>query len=153
MSSIHGDGLSVGKAAHVVPNDFIVTKAWPAVSSRLLLELVEGTTDGGLEKWLAAYAIVKGSHFRSINLLEESSLHSPVSRVLGVMPIVAANIISSLEITAVSQIRLYGILTGSVSLLRHQALSAHDRVSLSIRGHPSHGSISHAQNDQDIPRR
>ena len=125
------DALSVAEAAHVLPDDLLVTERRPSVALGLLDEGVPGAADGRAEEGHAGDGIVEGLHVvAGLVHLGEEVRGLPVSAVLRVVPVEVADAVGNLMRAAPAQVLLRGLLARPVGLLAHELLRADDGVAL-----------------------
>ena len=130
MGAVDADGLAIGQAAHIVPDDLFVAEARPAVLLRLIYKLLNRASARGNEQWLATHGVVVGDLSRiGAQRLEPCSRRlERIARVLSIVPIEAANPVSGLKVAPIAQLLLHGLLSGAVRLLTHDVLATDDGV-------------------------
>mmetsp|Transcript_30066 Transcript_30066/g.84860 ORF Transcript_30066/g.84860 Transcript_30066/m.84860 type:complete len:209 (+) Transcript_30066:133-759(+) len=126
VGSGRGDGLAVGQHADVVPVDLIIPERRPPMAHGLLLEILEGPANRGIEQGQAGDRVIEGGDGVWIHLIQEGSLR-PVAGKLGIMPVEAADIVCNAAVASPAEVLLHGLVGGAVSLLAHQLLCAGDR--------------------------
>ena len=132
VGAIDGDGLTVDEAPNVVPDDLFVAERGPTVLLGLTDELLHCATSWRDKQWLPRDRIIICDLPR---VLRQRGQPRPrrlegIARVLGVVPIVAADAIGCLHVAPVAQVLLDGVLSGAVGLLRHDIFAADDWISL-----------------------
>ena len=98
MRAIHRNGLAVGQHADVVPVHLVISKRRPAVHPRFLDELFKRATFRSGEELVARVRVVEGDLARRLAFFLEEGRLLPVARELGVVPVVAADLIRRLRI-------------------------------------------------------
>ena len=118
MSPVNADGLSIAEAAHVVPDHFFISKRRPSMSLTLLYESLYCAASWSDEQGFPRHAVVIG-HLTLSFYLVDPVFGEGVTGMLCVMSVETANAVRSCNVTAVTQIRLYGLFGGAMRLLTH----------------------------------
>mmetsp|Transcript_22259 Transcript_22259/g.68619 ORF Transcript_22259/g.68619 Transcript_22259/m.68619 type:complete len:251 (+) Transcript_22259:2430-3182(+) len=125
--------LAVGQAAHFTPVNLRIAEARPAVLVTLLHECVERAAQGRHEEALARDAVVELHRQLRLPRLHEEPRLRPVARLLGEVPVVAADAVRGLAVRAPTQVLLHRGIRGAVGLLAHNILAADDGVGGALR--------------------
>jgi len=115
------DGLPIWKNANIVPNDFLISERWPAMTAALCLKFLPRAPPRCNEQRAASHAIVKGSLARTIHFLEECG-GKPVTAMLGIVAVETADLVSRFTVAAPSEVLLDWLVRGTVCLGAHERL-------------------------------
>ena len=108
MRPVDADALTIGKHAHIIPVDLVISKRRPAVDARLLDELLEGPTSRRGKQLVARVRVVEGDLARRLGLLLEEGGLLPVAGELGVVPVEIADAVRRLDVAVPPQVLLDG---------------------------------------------
>ena len=139
MSAIDTDCLSIGEAAHVLPDYLLISEAGPSMVARLLNELGDCAIARTNEKGLARDTVIVGD--LTLVSLKGSQpgtwLIESIPTVLRVVPVIAANAVGCSEVAPIPQVLLAWLLSGTVRLLAHDLFSTNDGEALIVLNHVS----------------
>ena len=130
VSTINADCFAVGEAAHILPDNLLVTETRPSMFARFCNEFINSSITWGNKQGLASHrVIVSGLSWICL----QKRYPGPwclegVPFMLSIVAVEAADSVSCLEIASITQVLLAWIFCCAMSLLTHNLLSSYNRV-------------------------
>ena len=132
MSAIDADSLSIGQNANIFPDDFFVAERGPAVRLTLFDKGFQAASNRCFEKGLTSDRVIVNLWLISCrvprlarDLIQPGDLVTEsISTEFSIVAIEAANVVSILDVAAISEILLDGLGASSMGFLRHEFFGA-----------------------------
>ena len=118
MRSVDANSFTIAEAAHVIPDNLLISKRGPSMCLTLLNEGLYCAASWRNKEGFSRHTVVVGHLTLSLDLVDPV-LGEGVPGMFSVVAVKTANAVSSCHITPVTQIRLHGPFGGAVRLLAH----------------------------------